>query len=181
MVQAGQAQLFETSRLRLRRLTMEDSEDVARLRSNPKIYYWRTPDSHDQAVHWLATRLESPQFLTCAIELLQKSEHQSPVIGLMGAHNLPEIGYVIDPAFWHQGYATEALQGWMKWYWDTYPDGHPSLLKPPDQHVLLAETGPEAAASRRVLQKCGFVFDGKRDDVEEGKPVRFDRWRYVRS
>lgn len=60
-----------------------------------------------------------------------------------------EIGYGTDPAFWNQGYTTEAVIALVNW-----------ALSQPGITRVEAETEPDNAASQRVLQKAGFVPTG---------------------
>lgn len=60
-----------------------------------------------------------------------------------------EIGYGIAPAFWGNGYATEAADAAVRW-----------ALEQPGVTRVEAETDPHNAASQRVLAKCGFLLTG---------------------
>ena len=69
-----------------------------------------------------------------------------------------EIGYGISPNHWGQGYATEAVHAMTAW-----------ALQQNKVTCVTAETEDDNIASRRVLEKCGYVPTGTRG--EEG--VRF--------
>jgi len=73
-----------------------------------------------------------------------------------------DIGYVLNQAFWGQGYATESVQALLKYGFET--------LK---LHRIIATTHPDNRASGRVLEKCGFRYEGRR---REDKLVRGE-WR----
>ncbi len=60
-----------------------------------------------------------------------------------------EIGYGIAEEYRGYGYATEALEAILEWAFDQ-----------PGVTTVAAETEPDNAASRRVLEKCGFVPTG---------------------
>ena len=60
-----------------------------------------------------------------------------------------EIGYGIAERYRGQGYASEAVRAAAEWAF-----GHPEVF------VLEAETAPDNAASKRVLEKCGFAPSG---------------------
>ncbi len=66
-----------------------------------------------------------------------------------------EIGYGINETHQGQGYATEAVNAAVLW-----------ALRQPGVTRVEAETQPDNQASRRVLEKCGFVPTGI--DGEEG-------------
>ena len=61
----------------------------------------------------------------------------------------PEIGYGIVDEFQGRGYATEAVGALVDW-----------ALSRPGVVRVEAETEPDNAASKRVLEKCGFVPTG---------------------
>lgn len=61
-----------------------------------------------------------------------------------------EIGYGILEEYRGQGYAAEAVQAALSWAFQT-----------PDVMVIEAETTIDNAASQRVLEKCGFIPNGK--------------------
>ena len=79
------------------------------------------------------------------------------VIGACGGGVLPEIGYMFNRSYWGNGYATEALQGFLELYWKTYPDGFPGL-EGEERNFLFGTTHPDNLASQTVLKKCGFEF-----------------------
>lgn len=63
-----------------------------------------------------------------------------------------EIGYGIHPVFQHRGFMTEALGAIAAWAF-RFPGG---------PRMMTAETEPDNPASRRVLEKCGFLACGER-------------------
>jgi RimJ/RimL family protein N-acetyltransferase len=60
-----------------------------------------------------------------------------------------EIGYGIAEEYRGFGYATEALETILEW-----------AFEQPGVTCVAAETAPDNAASRRVLEKCGFKPTG---------------------
>lgn len=81
--------------------------------------------------------------------------------GLM-ENGTAEIGYGILEEYRGQGYASEAVQAACRWAF-----GHGEIKQ------LEAETEEGNAASRRVLEKCGFHFNGTFG--EEGPRFSLDR------
>jgi ribosomal-protein-alanine N-acetyltransferase len=71
-----------------------------------------------------------------------------------------KVGYTVVELCWGRGYATEALGALL---------GH--VLAEPDMRRVVAETMVENTASRRVMEKAGMAFCGKRVDVDGGEPV----------
>ena len=64
--------------------------------------------------------------------------------------NAVEIGYGILPDQEGKGYTTEAVQAMTQWAF-----GNEDVV------FVEAETEPENRASRRILEECGFVSNGK--------------------
>ena len=99
---------------------------------------------------------------------------------MTGAHGLPEVGYIFLPSAWGKGYATEALDAWVKLYWSKFPGGHPTLNEEEKQY-LKALTGPGGDASRAVLKKCGFQWHAENELTEEEKDVKEKGMRVILS
>ena len=94
-------------------------------------------------------------------------------IGLVGTNREgPEglqTGYVINPAYWNRGYASEAFAAFLKLYW--------TLEERRNFDFLVARADPGNFGSIRVLQKAGARNGGelkdpwtmKREDGQEEK------------
>lgn len=78
----------------------------------------------------------------------------------LGADGVAEIGYGILEEYRGNGYAAEAVEAAVEW-----------ALRQPGVRRVEAETEAGNAASRRVLEKCGFAATGR---VGEEGP-RFSR------
>ncbi len=78
-----------------------------------------------------------------------------PIKGFIGITAPPEIFYIFDEPFWGKGYATEALEAYLKTYWARYPDG---LVGVPEEtrDYLEADVVAENSGSENVLKKNGF-------------------------
>ena len=68
----------------------------------------------------------------------------------LAPNGIAEIGYGICEEYQGNGYATEAVKAAVQW-----------ALHEPNVIAVEAETELENAASRRVLEKCGFVPNGE--------------------
>ena len=71
------------------------------------------------------------------------SSSASPVDGVV------ELGYGIAENYRCKGYATEAVETILEWAFDQ-----------PGVNKIAAEISPDNHASRRVLEKCGFLPSG---------------------
>jgi [ribosomal protein S5]-alanine N-acetyltransferase len=77
-----------------------------------------------------------------------------------------EIAYGIVPSAQGKGYATEAAAALVDY-----------AVKTADVKLIRAHTLPEANASTRVLEKCGFSHVGSVVDPEDGLVWRWERGR----
>jgi ribosomal-protein-alanine N-acetyltransferase len=71
-----------------------------------------------------------------------------------------KVGYTVVEPCWGRGYATEALRALLA-----------HVLAAPDIHRVVAETMAEHTASRRVMEKAGMTYCGRRLDDEYGEPL----------
>src|SRR3954453_8969778 len=78
------------------------------------------------------------------------------VIGLVGVHTIPEVGYMIHPSKWGYGYATEALKGFLDFYFP-YMTGRGEKAE-----FVEAWIARENTRSIKVLEKCGFWLKEKK-------------------
>lgn len=137
-----------TERLILRRAREDDLEAMHAVLSHPAgMRYWSTPPHTDieQTREWLGNMLatrppEGEDFVV---------EHRGRVIGKAGCYRLPEIGYILHPDAWGQGFATEALTAVIAHVFATHP-----------VEALRADVDPRNPASIRLLERLGFVPDG---------------------
>ncbi|MBO4897161.1 MAG: GNAT family N-acetyltransferase [Clostridia bacterium] len=65
-------------------------------------------------------------------------------------NGVAEIGYGISEEYQNQGYAAEAVKAVLTW-----------AFKNPEVTAIEAETDAENTASKRVLEKCGFILNGR--------------------
>ena len=66
-----------------------------------------------------------------------------------------EFGYWLGESFWNQGIMTAAVSAFVDWLW-----------RETDLHRLQSGVFEPNAASRRVLEKCGFTYESTiRQDV----------------
>ena len=93
-------------------------------------------------------------------------------VGQMGCMGFPdeegrvEIGYGMNPSAQNRGIATEIVSIFARW-----------LLAQPEVAEVQAQCQQSNLGSVRVLQKCGFVQQGTRNDSSEGPLLQ---WRLSR-
>ena len=75
-----------------------------------------------------------------------------------------EIAYGIHPDHKRQGYASEVALALVEY-----------ASSCEEVRLVRAHTLPDAAASKRVLMKCGFRYVGETLDAEDGAVCRFER------
>ena len=152
-------------------------------RANGAILHWKAPDSSfDESRRWVTWRLQSPKCWNFVVhhrpaslrdsdvgpQLLSPSEEdKNAIIGMCGVHTAPEIGYSFVPELWGKGFASEAIAGLVEKYWETFPNGHPSLQEH-EREYLEAHTARVNLASQGVLRKNEFEFC---KEVEESSSI----------
>jgi RimJ/RimL family protein N-acetyltransferase len=98
------------------------------------------------------------------------------VVGLVGSaltDDTADIAYMIDPAFWGRGIATEAASRVVDYRFDS--DASLSAMW---AGTMVGNTG-----SRRVLEKVGFTAVGEKDRElpVRGGTYRIAQWRLTRD
>jgi 8-oxo-dGTP diphosphatase len=148
---------LETARLRLRALTSDDAEavtrllddwDVARNTSNIPFPYGR-----ETAEEFIA-KVESEGTAGRSVVYAVEDRLERCLLGCVGGsieQGRAEIGYWFGRLAWGRGYASEALSRFLRLLFDNF------AIQSTWASVL-----PENKASRRVLDKAGFVFDQSR-------------------
>jgi len=140
--------------------------DYVRLLSDPSVARWTLhiphPYSKRDALGWLAhaTR-ELRAGSSLGLTVVRRSD--GAVLGGAGLHHLDpasecgEVGYWLGKPFRGQGFATEAVNVLVR-------AGFGQLRL----HRVEALVLPRNRASRRVLGRCGFLYEGRiRDEVRK--------------
>jgi ribosomal-protein-alanine N-acetyltransferase len=171
------APLIGTERLLIRSFAPSDWKDVWEYLSDPLTYVFEPgePLSEEQARFLSEERSKSHEFL--AVELRQKHK----VIGHLSFYQIDredlhtwELGYIFNPSYQMQGYATESVRAIVQ-----YGFGELHV------HRIVANCNPENIASWRVLEKAGFVREGlQRKNIYfriniDGVPIWQDTFNYA--
>src|SRR5262249_11105878 len=149
---------LETERLLIRRLDAADACAVAAYRAHPNVSRFQsawTPAEGAELIQGLRESgpSERGKVVQFAIEL--KSEKQ--LIGDVGffhgdGNGKSWIGYTVDPRYWHNGYAREAVLAVIAHY------------RRLDVSAIYASTDPENEASMKLLKAIGFTLVEKKPD-----------------
>jgi ribosomal-protein-alanine N-acetyltransferase len=148
-----------TDRLVLRPFAPADASAVQELAGERDIAYNTAliphPYPEGAAEAWIETHAEAYEAgrqVVFAITLRDTGELVGSVgLTLVPEHRHAEMGYWIGKPFWGRGYATEAAQRVVRF-------GFVEL----DLHRVQAHCFARNGASRRVLEKAGLRYEGRR-------------------
>jgi RimJ/RimL family protein N-acetyltransferase len=156
--------ILETKRLILRHLIMDDLSDLFSLYSDPEIRQYfpegvLTLEETKEELEWHMNG--HPRYPELGLWATIHKE-TGKFIGRCGL--LPweidgrlevEIAYLLDKSFWHQGLATEAAKGILKYGFE-----HLSLSR------LICLIDPENRASQKVAGRIGMKLERKVDGID---------------
>lgn len=146
--------ILETPRLILRRLVVEDVDEVFELRSNPEtMKYIPRPlmTFKDEAIDHITmidSKISNNEAINWAITL----KGSPKLIGIIGHYRIKpehfraEIGYILNPKHHGKGIITEAIKCAVDYGFNIF-----------GLHSIEAIIAPENFASEKVLQKNGFI------------------------
>jgi RimJ/RimL family protein N-acetyltransferase len=149
--QEARACVLETERLSLRRPTLADVKAIAHLANDRRIAEMTRrlphPYSPDDAVAFVSTLADTGSETVFLIE----RDHRP--VGMVGVDwreaESPELGYWLGVEHWGQGYATEAARAVIDYTFEEFTVEH-----------LLSGARVANPASRNILEKCGFQWNG---------------------
>jgi ribosomal-protein-alanine N-acetyltransferase len=142
---------FRTERLVLRPARPEDLDAIHAILSNPQaMAYWSTPPHKtvQQSRDWLQSMIDIQ--LPDGEDII--IERDGKVIGKAGLWRFPEIGFILHPKFWGQGYAHEALRVVIDRAFDIR--GLPRIE---------ADVDPRNIGSMKLLSRLGFRETGRKE------------------
>lgn len=159
--------ILETKRLILRRLVMDDLDELAALYRDPQVRKY-FPEGEHGVLTYQETKEELQWFLN--------GHPRHPELGLWATIHketgkfigrcglLPwtiegqeevEVAYLLDKTFWGQGLATEAAQGIARYAFEQL-----NLSR------LICLIDPDNQASRKVAQKIGMTLEKQVDGID---------------
>lgn len=146
--------IIETERLYLRELTLEDTEDLAKvLMDAESMKYYPKPFSNEKVVQWIEWNIENYQTYQHGLWAVMRKVDNA-FLGDCGitfqyidGELVPEVGFHIIKDYVNQGFATEAARASKDYAFNVlnYPR-------------LFSYTSVDNAASQRVAEKLGMTF-----------------------
>jgi ribosomal-protein-alanine N-acetyltransferase len=168
---------IRTARLTVRLFRDDDAADLYEYLSRPEVYRFEPgePVTRAKATEIAVEFASGTSFW--AAELTK--EHK--IVGHISLFpsgpdrvNTWEIGYIFNPDYQRQGYATEAARAVIGYTFNEL-----------DAHRIVAHCSPRNTASWKLLEKCGFRREGlERQNIffhydAAGQPEWFDSYDYA--
>ncbi|MGK7377118.1 GNAT family N-acetyltransferase [Planococcus sp. 1R117A] len=149
--------VLETERLILRRLTIEDAEDMFDYASKPivsRFMPWevhQTADDTKEFIWLILDGYNQQNKLTWAIELKSEKKMIGTIdfIKWLPKHGRAEIGYALSPKYWGNGFTQEAAKALIAFGFEKM-----------QLNKVEAPIVPDNFQSQRVLEKVGMVCEG---------------------
>lgn len=159
---------LETERLLLRRVVIEDVNEIFALRSDQKVMKYiprplvKTAEDALAHIALIDEKIDSNEGINWAITL----KGHPKLIGIIGHYRIKpehfraEIGYMLLPEYQGKGIISEAIKEVVKYGFE--------VMK---LHSIEAVIDPQNFASEKVLQKNGFVKEAhlKENEYFEGR------------
>lgn len=147
---------LEGARVHLRPFARTDAERISALLATPDVSATTLnlpyPYPDDAATAWIATHAQRARggSLTWAIVRSHDNRLMGAItLGITASHRRGNLGYWIGVPFWNHGYMSEVVRLVTAYGLD-------------DRHLVRVQAGcfPRNGASRRVLEKAGFMLEG---------------------
>jgi ribosomal-protein-alanine N-acetyltransferase len=147
--------VMETPRLLLRRMKVEDAEEVFFLRSNPEVnkYSLRPLATEikqaEEFIQLVESLLISNEGITWVMALKEAPERMIGNLGIwrfIKEHYRGELGYVLHPQYQGKGYMQEAFNEVIKYGFETL-----------GLHSLEANVDPSNLPSIKLLERNNFI------------------------
>ena len=153
----GNLPTLETERLILRKITLEDVEDMYSYGSNEDVSKYVTWETHNTLsdtkgfVEFVLTQYENKKVSPWGIEYKENGKFIGTIdfVSWQVKHNVAEIGYVLSQDYWGKGIVTEAANEVIKFGFNNM-----------DLVRIQAKCFVENIGSARVMEKAGMSFEG---------------------
>jgi RimJ/RimL family protein N-acetyltransferase len=166
--------VIETARLKLRPPSAADVDDLWPYVSDPTFPRFMTWAAHKDRDETLARIERIAADLVAGTDVVWAIEHEGRVSGMIGLHDIEwhqrawrvdrvALGYWLAPRLAGQGLMSEAAHAVTDWAFETL-----------GTHKVSVGCVEENLASKRVIEKLGFRFVGRRED----HAYRDGRWMH---
>ena len=159
--------VMETERLIIRKITRKDMGVLLTLMGKPEVMYaWEHGFEKKEVRQWLnrqLARYRKDGYGYFALVLKAGGEFigQAGLIkSVINGNESVKIGYILDDAYWHYGYATEAARRCLRYAFEEL-----GLTE------LYCSIRPENASSIRVAEAIGMTPCGSQTIVYNGKEM----------
>ena len=149
-------QPLHTTRLVLRQMELDDLDGFVERRNGEEVARfldWEQPFTREAGLRLVegAMGMDGPTAGEWWVGTLQR---EGRPVGDMAIHlsadsKVAEVGYMLARSEWGKGYATEAVERVVDYLFDDLRVGR-----------VEAKVHPENTASARVLERCGFIYEG---------------------
>lgn len=149
---------LRTERLIVRSPTLDDVENLHARRNDPEVSAlqdWEYPYPLEKAQTLVASVIEAGEPTNDEWWLGIVARHDGLVVGDLALHltwegKTAEVGYSLDREYWSNGYASEALAALVDYLFDSL-----------DVTRAFGMLDPANPASARVLERTGFLYEGR--------------------
>ena len=149
--------IIDGPRIRLRRVTKDDTDAIYRIFSNPEVMrYWSsTPLTDKSAAARLVEEINDGFRRRAMMKWGVARRSDNEIIGTTTLFNLDfnnrrcEVGYGLDRAEWGKGYMQEALHALLNYAFNEL-----------NLHRIEADVDPRNQGSIKTVQRLGFQQEG---------------------
>lgn len=149
--------ILETDRLLLRKITVEDAEDMFVYGSDAEVSTYVTWNQHQtlpetkEFIEFILNQYEAGRIAPWGIEYKETGRLIGTIdfVSWSTNHKLAELGYVIAREYWGKGVATEAAKELIRFGFEKM-----------DLVRIQARCFVENIGSERVMEKAGMSFEG---------------------
>jgi [ribosomal protein S5]-alanine N-acetyltransferase len=153
----GDLPILQTERLILRKITLDDLDDMYSYCSNDEVSKFVTWDTHKRVtdtkdyVEFVLDQYTNKKIAPWGIEYKENGKLVGTIdfVTWEPNHKTAEIGYVISQDYWGEGITTEAAKELIKFGFETM-----------DLVRIQARCFEENIGSERVMKKAGMSFEG---------------------
>ncbi|WP_373782338.1 GNAT family N-acetyltransferase, partial [Jeotgalibaca porci] len=150
---------LETERLILRKIAIDDAEDLFAYTSDEAVAKYVTWNAHQTIqdtkdfIQFVLSRYASNSPAPWAIVYKETDKVIGTIdfVSWQEHHKVAEVGYALSKAYWSKGIMSEALEAVMKFGFE-----HLDLVR------IQAFCMVENKGSARVMEKAGMLYEGTR-------------------